>query len=358
METKVAKTESQLRRGERKRRGPKPKPLTAGMSRYRRREANARERQRQGEINKGFELLRERVPHPTLSKGKCEKLRKIDVLHVAISYIRALENVLESGEPGINDFANSLYSVVPQDFFSNNSSSTDNSSQRTSNSNNISSGEEEAEDSKHYIQQKDGKIPDQNTTSSGQQKPGSLNKKSDNSQNLRFHANLVRYKPVLLGERKRKQPASFTQLDKLSSAHKKTHSTEASSDEKLNYTAEQGGRKVSQSQQCWKEGSSCLGDSSENMEEYFSDISFSSTESEIFSDVSLLDSVSLPTLDSMITSFTPPPDSPPFLQEYTNTALPQEYFRASSFIQDHSRSIHSHPTFLEGVLDEPTLSVY
>ena len=184
METKAEKAESQLRRGERKRRGPKPKPLTAGMSRYRRREANARERQRQGEINKGFELLRERVPHPTLSKGKCEKLRKIDVLHVAISYIRALENVLESGEPGINDFANSLYSVVPQDFFSNNSSSTDTSSQRTSNSN-ISSGEEEAEDSKHYLKQKDCQIPDQNTTISGLQKPGSLKKKSDNSQNLR-----------------------------------------------------------------------------------------------------------------------------------------------------------------------------
>ena len=106
-----------LRRGERKRRGPKPKPITLGMSKYRRKEANARERQRQGEINKGFELLREKVPHPVLSKGKCEKLRKIDVLHVAISYIRALENILESGEPGINDFANSLYSVVPHNIF-------------------------------------------------------------------------------------------------------------------------------------------------------------------------------------------------------------------------------------------------
>jgi hypothetical protein len=67
---------------------------------------------RQGEINKGFDLLRERIPHPVLSKGRCEKLRKIDILHVAISYIRALENILESGEAGINEFANSLYSVV------------------------------------------------------------------------------------------------------------------------------------------------------------------------------------------------------------------------------------------------------
>ena len=108
------------RRGERKRRGPKPKPISVVMSKYRRREANARERQRQGEINKGFEYLRDKIPSPVLNKGKCEKLRKIDVLHVAISYIRALENILESGEPGINDFANSLYSVVPQDFFAKN----------------------------------------------------------------------------------------------------------------------------------------------------------------------------------------------------------------------------------------------
>jgi hypothetical protein len=71
-----------------------------------------RERMRQGEINKGFDVLRERIPHPVLSKGRCEKLRKIDILHVAISYIRALENILESGEAGINEFANSLYSVV------------------------------------------------------------------------------------------------------------------------------------------------------------------------------------------------------------------------------------------------------
>ncbi len=67
---------------------------------------------RQGEINKGFDVLRERIPHPVLSKGRCEKLRKIDILHVAISYIRALENILESGDAGINEFANSLYSVV------------------------------------------------------------------------------------------------------------------------------------------------------------------------------------------------------------------------------------------------------
>ena len=71
-----------------KKRGPKPRLRSAGMSRYRRKEANARERQRQGEINTSFDKLREKIPHPGPTNGKCEKLRKIDILHVAINYIR------------------------------------------------------------------------------------------------------------------------------------------------------------------------------------------------------------------------------------------------------------------------------
>merc|ERR1719510_434408 len=95
-----------------KKRGPKPRLRSAGMSRYRRKEANARERQRQGEINTGFDKLREKIPHPGPSNGKCEKLRKIDILHVAIEYIRALENLLDTGEVGIHEFANSVYAVA------------------------------------------------------------------------------------------------------------------------------------------------------------------------------------------------------------------------------------------------------
>ena len=71
-----------------KKRGPKPRLRSAGMSRYRRKEANARERQRQGEINTSFDKLREKIPPPPPTNGKCEKLRKIDILHVAINYIR------------------------------------------------------------------------------------------------------------------------------------------------------------------------------------------------------------------------------------------------------------------------------
>ena len=184
---------------------------------------------------------------------------------------------------------------------------------------------------------------------------------------------MVRYKPVLLGERKVKEASTLLKINnKLTCDQKKFNSTESSSDVKPNYPADpSSGRKLNQGQQGWKEG--CLGDSSENMDEYFSDISFSSSESDIFSDVSLLDSVSLPTLDSMITSFTPPPESPTFLQEYSRSpAVPQEYLRSSAFLQDYSRSpfIHSthngvlmesseHPSLaVLGVLDEPSLSVF
>ena len=77
------------------------------VSRYRRKEANARERQRQGEINTGFDKLREKIPHPGPSNGKCEKLRKIDILHVAIEYIRYNCNITIDV---CTDF--SLYSIL------------------------------------------------------------------------------------------------------------------------------------------------------------------------------------------------------------------------------------------------------
>merc|ERR1719347_1191961 len=103
-----------------KKRGPKPRALTWKMSQYKRREANAKERERQGVINTGFDKLREVIPHPGPSSGKCEKLRKIDILHVAISYIRALENILEKGDAGVNEFANSLFAVTSKEFLENN----------------------------------------------------------------------------------------------------------------------------------------------------------------------------------------------------------------------------------------------
>jgi len=70
------------------------------MSKYRRKTANARERLRMGEINSAYEKLKENIPLPSVGLGrqKCEKLTKINLLHIAINYIRTLEDILETGE--------------------------------------------------------------------------------------------------------------------------------------------------------------------------------------------------------------------------------------------------------------------
>ena len=112
-----------------RKRGPKPRPKTAPMSKYRRKTANLRERQRMGEINVAFEKLREKLPCPiTLAaKGspgngggggggaKCEKLTKINILHIAINYIRSMENLLETGEPGMGSFKDMTKNPIRDD---------------------------------------------------------------------------------------------------------------------------------------------------------------------------------------------------------------------------------------------------
>ena len=89
-----------------RKRGPKPRPKSAPMSKYRRKTANLRERQRMGEINVAFDKLRDKLPSPISLKngGKCEKLTKINILHIAINYIRAMENLLETGDSGVRSF--------------------------------------------------------------------------------------------------------------------------------------------------------------------------------------------------------------------------------------------------------------
>ena len=74
------------------------------MSKYRRNTANARERTRMGEINTAFEKLKEKIPLPSVGLGrqKCEKLTKINMLHIAINYIRTLEDILENGEEDVD----------------------------------------------------------------------------------------------------------------------------------------------------------------------------------------------------------------------------------------------------------------
>jgi hypothetical protein len=55
-----------------------------------------------GEINAAFELLKERLPALGSSgRGGGEKLTKINVLHMAINYIRAMEAMLEAGREDV-----------------------------------------------------------------------------------------------------------------------------------------------------------------------------------------------------------------------------------------------------------------
>ena len=97
------------RKGQPKKRGPKPRPKPQPMSKYRRKTANLRERMRMGEINTAFENLREKIPTPLASnKGRCEKLTKINILHVAINYIRALESILDTGDAGVQVYGTSI----------------------------------------------------------------------------------------------------------------------------------------------------------------------------------------------------------------------------------------------------------
>jgi len=80
------------------------------MSKYRRKTANARERLRMGEINSAFENLKEKIPLPTVGLGrqKCEKLTKINLLHIAINYIKTLEDILETGEEEMDIYPEKL----------------------------------------------------------------------------------------------------------------------------------------------------------------------------------------------------------------------------------------------------------
>jgi len=87
------------KRGPRSKVGASPK-----MSKYRRKTANARERMRMGEINVAYDRLKDTIPLPSVGVGKqkCEKLTKINLLHIAINYIRTLQDILDSGDADID----------------------------------------------------------------------------------------------------------------------------------------------------------------------------------------------------------------------------------------------------------------
>jgi hypothetical protein len=48
-------------------------------------------------------------------RGKCEKLTKINILHVTINYIRAMENLLATGDSGINSFSEMVRNPIRPD---------------------------------------------------------------------------------------------------------------------------------------------------------------------------------------------------------------------------------------------------
>ncbi|KAM7534200.1 hypothetical protein Aperf_G00000107570 [Anoplocephala perfoliata] len=86
--------EQQIER--KKRRGPKKKPLTKEREermRNRRARANDRERNRMHCLNHALEALRQRMPVFSAN----QRLSKIETLRLAKNYIRALTDILESG---------------------------------------------------------------------------------------------------------------------------------------------------------------------------------------------------------------------------------------------------------------------
>jgi len=89
-----------------RKRSPRTKTPSSKMSKYRRKTANARERMRMGEINVAYDRLKDTIPLPTVGVGvgkqKCDKLTKINLLHIAINYIRTLQEIVDSGEGDID----------------------------------------------------------------------------------------------------------------------------------------------------------------------------------------------------------------------------------------------------------------
>lgn len=92
--TEPITNEQQIER--KKRRGPKKKPLTKEREermRNRRARANDRERNRMHCLNHALEALRQRMPVFSAN----QRLSKIETLRLAKNYIRALTDILESG---------------------------------------------------------------------------------------------------------------------------------------------------------------------------------------------------------------------------------------------------------------------
>lgn len=71
------------------------KSRPAPLSKYRRKTANARERHRMRDINNAFDSLRKVLPEAMEVQESSSSMTKITTLRLAVSYIRALTEVLE-----------------------------------------------------------------------------------------------------------------------------------------------------------------------------------------------------------------------------------------------------------------------
>ncbi|ROT67057.1 class A basic helix-loop-helix protein 15 [Penaeus vannamei] len=91
------------------------KSRPAPLSKYRRKTANARERHRMREINNAFESLRKVLPEAMEFQTSSSSMTKITTLRLAVSYIRALSNVLEDeGDTDLGALENSLQSSLQE----------------------------------------------------------------------------------------------------------------------------------------------------------------------------------------------------------------------------------------------------
>lgn len=94
-----------------KRQRTKSRP--APLSKYRRKTANARERHRMREINNAFESLRKVLPDAMEVQHNSSTMTKITTLRLAVSYIRALSEVLEDeGNGDLCALQNSLQNTI------------------------------------------------------------------------------------------------------------------------------------------------------------------------------------------------------------------------------------------------------
>ena len=100
-------------------RGPKPQPKSESMSRYQREILNVKQQSRAEKIDTAFAHLRDKIQTPLVTCGSSnvklasggktertwgEKMTRVNVLHTAINYIHALENILDTGNAGTNAY--------------------------------------------------------------------------------------------------------------------------------------------------------------------------------------------------------------------------------------------------------------